>query len=45
MMFFDKLSFWLIVGVLFFIGFGVIVVTAFLTRPPASRRKKKADRD
>jgi hypothetical protein len=45
MMFFDKISFWLIVGVLFFIGFGVIVVTAFLTRPPPSSRKKKSDRD
>jgi len=45
MMFFDKISFWLVVGVLFFIGFGVIVVTAFLTRPPPSRRKKKRDQD
>jgi hypothetical protein len=45
MMFFDKISFWLIVGVLFFVGFGVIVVTAFLTRPPRSSRKKKSDRD
>jgi hypothetical protein len=44
-MFFDKLSFWLIVGVLFFVGFGVVVVTAFLTRPPPSRRGKKRDLD
>jgi hypothetical protein len=45
MMFFDKVSFWLIVGVLFFIGFGIIVVTAFLARPPASRRKTRHDGD
>jgi hypothetical protein len=44
-MFFDKLSFWLIVGLLFFVSFGVIVVTAFLTRPPASRRKTRRDQD
>jgi hypothetical protein len=45
MMFFDKLSFWLIVGVFFFFVFGVIVVAAFLTRPTPSRRKRKDDRD
>jgi len=45
MMFFDKLSFWFIVGGLFFIGFGVIVVTAFLTGAPPSRRKKRRDRE
>jgi hypothetical protein len=45
MMLFDKLPFWLIVGGLFFIGFGVIVVTAFLTRVPRARRKKRRDEE
>lgn len=44
-MIFDKLSLWLVVGALFFIGFGVIVVTAFLTGAPPSRRKNRRDRE
>lgn len=43
MMFIDKLSFWPIVGGLFFIGFAVIVVTAFLAGVPPARRKKRRD--
>jgi len=42
---FDRLSVWFIIGILFFVGFGVIVAAAFLTRSAPSRRKKKGDRD
>lgn len=43
MMIFEKLSIWFVVGGLFFIGFGAIVVTAFLTGASPGRRKKKRD--
>jgi hypothetical protein len=45
MMFNDKLSFWPVVGGLFFIGFAVIVVAAFLAGGPPARRKKRRDAD
>jgi len=44
-MLFDNLSLWMVIGVLFFAGFAIIVVTAFFTRPPPAQRKKPRRRD
>jgi len=44
-MLFDNLSLWMVIGVLFFVGFAIIVVTAFFTRPPPAQRKNPRRRD